>query len=114
MLQPRDFDTAYVARILTAFPTQHLDDNDYFADNGHLPGSFARDTPGLAEPLTPREMDVLTLLARRLSNREIAAKLVVSAGTVKTHTLNIYAKLDVHSRTHAVKKAKELGLLTSG
>ena len=65
----------------------------------------------LPDPLTPREMDVLALLARRLTNREIAAELVIAPGTVKTHTLNIYAKLDAHSRRDAVERARELGLI---
>jgi DNA-binding CsgD family transcriptional regulator len=44
----------------------------------------------LIEPLTPREMEVLALLGRHLTNKEIAEELAVSPGTVKTHTLNIY------------------------
>jgi LuxR family maltose regulon positive regulatory protein len=63
------------------------------------------------EPLTPRELEVLVLLDRHLTHKEIAAELVVSYGTVKTHALNIYRKLNVSKRREAVAKAKELGLI---
>jgi LuxR family maltose regulon positive regulatory protein len=65
----------------------------------------------LADPITERELEVLVLLAQRLSNKEIAAKLVISPRTVKRHTLNIYQKLGVNSRLQAVDKASELGIL---
>jgi len=65
----------------------------------------------LAEPLTGREFEVLDLLAHRLNNKEIAAKLVISPRTVKRHILNIYRKLGVNSRQQAVEKATELGIL---
>jgi LuxR family transcriptional regulator, maltose regulon positive regulatory protein len=66
--------------------------------------------PPLVEPLTERELEVLHLIAAGLSNREIAAKLVVAVGTVKAHTSSIYGKLGVHSRTRAVAEAKRLGI----
>ena len=56
-------------------------------------------------------MDVLRLLNSPLSSREIADQLYVSTNTVRTHIRNVYAKLDVHSRTDAVSRASELGLL---
>lgn len=65
----------------------------------------------LTEPLTPREMDVLRLLAEGLSNREIAGRLFVSPNTLRVYTTNLYAKLDVHARAQAVKRAQELGLI---
>ena len=46
-----------------------------------------------------------------LSNRQIAEELVVAVGTVKTHIHNLYGKLDVESRTQAIKRARELGLV---
>jgi LuxR family maltose regulon positive regulatory protein len=64
-----------------------------------------------ADALTEREMDVLCLLARGLSNKAIAEQLVVAPSTVKQHLKNVYAKLDVHSRTQAVARAREQGLL---
>jgi LuxR family maltose regulon positive regulatory protein len=57
-------------------------------------------------------VEVLELLAQRLANKEIAEILFISPVTVKTHTLNIYAKLGVHGRQQAVKKAHEIGLFS--
>ena len=67
--------------------------------------------PSLAEPLTKREAEILTLMATVLSPQEMAGELFVSMVTIRTHIRNIYAKLDVHSRFEAVQRAKELGLL---
>jgi DNA-binding NarL/FixJ family response regulator len=63
--------------------------------------------------LTERELDVLKALVRGMSNKEIAAALVITEGTVKTHISNILAKLDVRDRTQAVLKAQQLRLLES-
>jgi LuxR family maltose regulon positive regulatory protein len=65
----------------------------------------------LIEPLSERELEILALLDGPLSTPEIAAQLVVSANTVRTHIKNIYGKLGVHGRSGAVRRAKELGLL---
>ena len=62
----------------------------------------------LLSALTPREKEVLFLMISGLSNKCIAEKLFVSPGTVKTHTLNIYQKMDVSNRTGAIMKAIEL------
>lgn len=61
--------------------------------------------------LTGREYEVLQLIAGGLSNQEIAGRLFVSLNTVKTHTSNLFAKLEVQRRTQAVQKAQALGLL---
>jgi LuxR family maltose regulon positive regulatory protein len=65
----------------------------------------------LIEPLSERELDVLQLLSTGLSNQEIADRLYISLNTVRTHTKNINSKLNVHSRTQAVAKSKELGII---
>lgn len=66
---------------------------------------------GFMEALTERELEVLELVAKGLSNREIAEVLYVTLGTTKKHLNNIFSKLYVESRTQAVAKARELGLL---
>ncbi|MBL7857831.1 MAG: response regulator transcription factor [Cyclobacteriaceae bacterium] len=61
--------------------------------------------------ISKREQEVLALMASGLSNQEIADKLFVSLNTIKTHTANLFVKLDVSRRTQAIKKAKELRLI---
>ena len=65
----------------------------------------------VAATLSEREVEVLRLVARGLSNRAIARELVVSLGTVKTHVHNVCGKLGVDSRTQAIARAQELNLL---
>ncbi len=65
----------------------------------------------LLEPLTEREIEILRLVAAGLPNRAIAEHIVVSAGTVKVHLHNIHNKLNVHNRTEAVARARDLHLL---
>jgi len=62
------------------------------------------------DPLTERESEVLLLLMEGLSNKEIADQLVVAPSTIKQHLKNIFSKLDVHNRTQAVARARELEL----
>jgi LuxR family maltose regulon positive regulatory protein len=97
----------YVTRILAAFPTT--------AETEALtaiPSSVVScPSSELVEPLTDREIDVLTLLAQRLTNKEIAAQLFISPGTVAQHAHQIYQKLDVHNRRQAVAAAKALSIL---
>jgi NarL family two-component system response regulator LiaR len=61
--------------------------------------------------LSARELEVLRLMADGLSNQEIAARLFVSLNTIKTHSANIFEKLDVRRRTQAVDKAKKLNII---
>jgi predicted ATPase/DNA-binding CsgD family transcriptional regulator len=65
----------------------------------------------LVEPLTGRELEVLHLIAAGQSNQHIADRLIISLGTVKYYTAQIYGKLGVHNRTQAVARARELALL---
>jgi DNA-binding NarL/FixJ family response regulator len=65
----------------------------------------------LVEPLSERELEILALIARGASNREIADQLFIAEGTVKNHVTHILGKLDVRDRTQAALKARELGLL---
>lgn len=67
--------------------------------------------PELMEPLSAREMEVLSLLAEGYSNQEIAGELVVALSTVKTHVHHLYAKLQAPDRLRAVTRARRLGLL---
>ena len=64
----------------------------------------------IVEPLSNRELEIRSLLAQGLSNREIAQQLVLSLETVKWYNKQIYSKLDVNSRTKAVARAREEGL----
>ena len=68
-------------------------------------------TQALVEPLSNREVDVLVLIAAGMSNQQIAERLVVSIGTVKWHIINIYRKMNVHSRAQALAHANRMGLL---
>jgi LuxR family maltose regulon positive regulatory protein len=66
---------------------------------------------GLTDPLSQRELQILTLICKGLSNQEIGQQLFVSLSTVKWHNQNIFDKLDVQRRTEAVARARELNLL---
>jgi DNA-binding NarL/FixJ family response regulator len=77
------------------------------------PSPSAATPPGLSE-LTPRELEVLTLVARGTSNRDIAATLVVAESTVKTHVARVLTKLGLHDRAQAVVVAYESGLVRPG
>lgn len=81
-----------------------------YNQQGHLSRDPAR-THTSNEQLTERELEVLQLVARGASNREIADQLVLSEGTVKNHVSNILLKLQVANRTHAVAMAREQGLI---
>ncbi|MEJ2411974.1 MAG: response regulator transcription factor, partial [Anaerolineales bacterium] len=91
---------AYVQRLLAAFPV----------DESNI-GETQMDQSGLVEPLSEREIEVLELMADGLTYQDIAKQLFISPNTVKTHSRNIYAKLDVGNRTLAIGKARTLGIL---
>jgi len=92
-------DDPFIGKLLAAFP---LDQQSTAA---------AATQPHSVEPLSARELKVLTLLAQGLSNKEVAATLYLSVRTVKWYTSNIYGKLDVSSRTQAIAKARQLDIL---
>lgn len=89
--------SVYAHRLLEAFPLSVRE--------------RAVDRPELPEPLTNRERDVLRLMARGLTYRQIAGELVVSVNTVRYHIKSLYSKLQVNSRTLALARARELRLL---
>ncbi len=97
-LSTQTISMGYLGRLLKAFTYEEL---------GMMPEASAHDAL-----LTKREIEILTLLAQRVSNPEIAEMLFIAPGTVKFHTLRIYKKLEVHSRREAVAKAGELRLLS--
>ena len=94
---------AYIARLLDAFPEVLTPDV--------LAVSTNQAAADLVEQLTPRELEVLQLIAAGDSNRRIAEKLVITVSAVKKHATNIYGKLNVDRRTQAVARARQLGLL---
>jgi LuxR family maltose regulon positive regulatory protein len=93
----------YVRRLLAAFPVTEPE--------GSAQTKSQVDPSVLIEPLSDREIEVLQLIAKGLTNPVIATRLVISAHTVKAHTRNIFGKLNVHSRIQAATRAQELGLL---
>ena len=76
------------------------------------PASFVRDEQKLETlGITPRELEILELIAQGLSNKEIAARAFVSENTVKTHSSRVFDKLGARRRTQAVQLGKELRLI---
>jgi LuxR family maltose regulon positive regulatory protein len=95
----------YVRRLLAAFPVAEPKQTD------SLKTQTSRSD--LIEPLSERELEVLQLIAKGLTNPEIASRLFLSLHTIKAHARNIYGKLGVHNRTQAVTRARALGVLPS-
>ena len=109
-LEKQGHSVEMIQRILTAFP-----EDDLSLVSGKSAAQPRRQpAPGasaLAEPLTPRELEVLNLLRGPLSIKEIALMLNISYATAKRHTINLYAKLGANQRWGAVAKAEEFGIL---
>ena len=120
-LAVRGIAPGYVEQILHAFchsdfhPSLHSARSNLpiSSSSSHPLSPSTRPAPqaNLIEPLTWRELEVLALLAQRLSAKEIAQRLVISEATAKKHSANIFQKLAVNNRRHAVTAAIALGLL---
>lgn len=82
------------------------------AEFSRLPRAVNHKQSDLAEALSPRELEILRLVATGVSNKEIADRLVISEGTVKNHLSSILSKLGVKDRLQAVIKARELSILS--
>ena len=125
-LQKQNVAVDYIESILAAFrddehkPAPDTNDPESPPPTHPLipPSAFplppSRTSRPLVDPLTSRELDVLDLLAQRLSNKEIAEKMFISTTTVKGHLQNIYGKLNVSKRREAVEKAMKIGILSEG
>jgi len=109
-LSERGVAAGYIGRLLAAFQGDEPESRPD-TDIRH-PAVTASNVPALPVPLTNRELEVLSLLAMRLSNKELSGKLFISAATVKRHLSNLYAKLEVHGRREVVDKATSLGILS--
>jgi LuxR family maltose regulon positive regulatory protein len=95
----------YADRLLTAFPVGQSEERNPKWQIAN------RKSQILVEPLSPRELEILRLIDQGLSNREIGERLFLALDTVKGHNRRIYDKLQVSSRTEALARARELGLL---
>jgi LuxR family maltose regulon positive regulatory protein len=102
--------TNYAGPILSAF--RDFDEESIAPiPEGYVDQPISPEDRALMQPLSKREVEVLVLLAKRLSNKEIGEKLFVAPETVKRHTINIYKKLNVNKRREAVTKAAALGII---
>jgi LuxR family maltose regulon positive regulatory protein len=99
----------YAGRLLAAFKDSKFQVSGSTLSSDLKPETFGPET--LAESLSERELEVLRLLNTHLSSTEIAEQLYISVNTVRYHIKNIYGKLGVHSRSEAVQRVGELGLL---
>jgi LuxR family transcriptional regulator, maltose regulon positive regulatory protein len=88
----------YVGKLLAAF-------------EGERPAASLPAPSSLIEPLSPRELEIIKLIAQGLSNREIGERLFLALDTIKGHNRKLFDKLQVQSRTEAIARARELGLL---
>jgi LuxR family maltose regulon positive regulatory protein len=80
------------------------------AETGETPPAVAANRL-LIEPLSPRELEVLELVAQGKTNQEVGEELFISLSTVKKHLNNLFGKLTARNRTEALRRARDLGLL---
>ena len=92
---PQHSSTSYIQHILTAFPE-----------------SFPSATQPVVESLTPRELEILQLLAAGMTYAQIAETLTITTNTLKTHIKHIYSKFNVHNRVQAIFAGRDAGILT--
>jgi ATP/maltotriose-dependent transcriptional regulator MalT len=97
-----------IARSADLITTDWVDD---FERSANVAVTSRNEGCAVGEELTPKEREILRLLATRLSRREIGARLYVSLNTVKTHQRAVYRKLSVEHRSAAVSRGRELGLI---
>ncbi len=107
-LKKPDHALGFIRSILAAFPVNEK----FLASYERVKRPPAAGNLTLAQPLTPRELEVLNLLRGPMSIKEIALTLNISSETVKRHTANIYGKLGVNQRRNAVARAEELDILS--
>jgi LuxR family maltose regulon positive regulatory protein len=101
----------YIKKLLSAFLTAEAQSVKDYPSSLIASRTSRQHLQPLVDPLSARELEVLHLIAEGLSNREIASRLFITINTVKKHTRLSFDKLDVANRTHAVARARELGLL---
>jgi LuxR family maltose regulon positive regulatory protein len=102
---------AYAGKLLAAFAQHPKSGNAEDVPAAGAIRSQDRSGQELAEPLTEREREILDLVAAGLATEHIARRLIIAPGTVKAHLASIYSKLDVHSRTQALARARALYLI---
>jgi LuxR family transcriptional regulator, maltose regulon positive regulatory protein len=104
--------TPYLDTVLAAFANSPTNDKAETRLSGGSDNSLPYEHSSLLpEPLSPRELEVLSLMEQGASNQQIAQSLVLALSTVKSHVRTILSKLEVNNRTQAVKRARTLGLL---
>jgi LuxR family maltose regulon positive regulatory protein len=113
LAQPEGFIRPFVAEgpallgALKRLPTEPYARQLVLAVEGAAPATL----PGLLEPLTEREIEIVRLLALGLSNQQISERLYLALSTVKSYNQRLFAKLHVQRRTEAIARARELGLV---
>lgn len=105
---PHAFSLAYVSKLLAAFPANVREAASSTSEEQSQPPPQP-----LVDPLSERELEVLRLIAAGKSNTEIAQRLVIEMSTLKTHIHHLYRKLNVHSRTQAIVRGKQLQLIST-